>query len=142
MIAGNPVNAIRTTLCIAAGDGAVSQGVAAARDFSRAAALPPDPAARLAIVVEELLFNLVDHGGLDDGDVIGLDMAMDAGCIRLTVTDPAPLFDPRRSPAVDAIPERGGGAGLAMVQAWAHIERYAREGGRNVLLLVLPGAAE
>lgn len=139
MKSGNPVNVADTKLCIPADDTAVSRGISAARGFALAAGLGPDPAARLAIIVEELLFNLVDHAGLAAGAEIELGLAVDAGRIRLTLSDPAPPFDMRLLPTRCALPPtRGGGAGLAMVRAWARVESYARRGDRNVLVLVLP----
>jgi serine/threonine-protein kinase RsbW len=140
MDSGNRVNILQTTLCISAGADAVSHGVAAARGFALGAALSQHPAARLAIIVEELLFNLIDHAGLAEGAAIEMTLVLDAGTIRLTLIDPAPPFDPRLMLAPDALPpERGGGAGLAMLRAWAQVERYDRDGDRNILVLSLPG---
>jgi serine/threonine-protein kinase RsbW len=82
----------------------------------------------------------IDHAGLAEGAAIEMTLVLDAGTIRLTLIDPAPPFDPRLMLAPDALPpERGGGAGLAMLRAWAQVERYDRDGDRNILVLSLPG---
>ena len=47
-------------------------------------------------------------------------------------------FDLRLAPEPGELPpERGGGAGLALVRAWAQVETYARVDDRNRLELWL-----
>lgn len=126
-----------TQFCIPADAGAVAAAVDAAHAFAVAADLPPEPAARLAIVTEELVCNLVDHAVMPAGATIELALGLADGRVRLRLVDPAVPFDPR-SPPPAAIPARGGGAGLALVAAFARIDAYRREGDRNLLLLSLP----
>ena len=135
MKSGNPLN---ISLMIAADAAAIGEALAAARRFCDAAGLAPDPARRLAIIVEELVANLRDHAALGADDMIELALASDAGVVTLVMTDPAPPFDPRHAPApADLPPERGGGAGLALVRAFAASIDYGRNGERNRLVLRL-----
>ena len=114
---------------------AVSLAVATARRFGERAALPTDMRAKLAIIVEELVTNIVEHGDAA-GRPITLELAAALHEVRLTLTDEGTFFDPRgfKAPEFTA---RGGGAGIALVLAWARITGYRRIGSRNQLELTL-----
>jgi serine/threonine-protein kinase RsbW len=114
---------------------AVTVAVATTRQF--ALDLPTRVADRLAIIIEELVENLVEHAVQPPGAVIRLGIRVEAGRVWLTLVDEAAPFDPR-SAAMMPIPARGGGAGLALVRAWTRIEGYDREAGCNVLKLSMP----
>jgi serine/threonine-protein kinase RsbW len=143
MASGNHALHSLAMVCIV-DDAVVGKVVAATRGFG--AALAPEAAARLVIIAEELVSNLVDHGGLPGGAVIEFALDLAGGRVRLTLVDPAAAFDPRNVPEAPIsadflevpIPARGGGAGLSLVRAWAVIEGYERVGERNVLTLSLP----
>ena len=119
------------------GPNAVSQGLAATRAFVTAEELG-DQGDVLAIIVEELLFNLIDHGDAPPGDPIALRLARVAEGIRLVLESGGTPFDPREAQADRPMPERGGGAGLALVRVWARIEASESSGGRNRLQLLIP----
>jgi anti-sigma regulatory factor (Ser/Thr protein kinase) len=122
---------------IPAGAGLVSKALRAARSFSEAAGLGEERA-KLAIIVEELVFNILDHGQPGEGDHVELAFERVPEGVRLILTDSCAPFDPREAePEGDEPPERGGGAGLALVKAWSRIVDYASEGGRNRLELVV-----
>ncbi len=128
------------TATLAADEAAVGAACEVARDFAAEAGLGDDIAARLCIIVEELVVNLVEHAGLGAPDQLIMELGWDGRDVTMVLTDPGPPFDPRTAaPPGELPPERGGGAGLAMVQAWAHIESYVRYGGINRLMLRLPG---
>lgn len=132
---GNDPQMIR----VAAGPGAVTALLAATRRFGEAQAMPPDLLARLLIVVEELVTNVVDHGGAT-GD-IDLTLAARPDGIALVLIDDGAFFDPRAAvpPALPA--PHGGGAGIPLILAWSRVEGYGRTGARNQLrLTVLPPA--
>lgn len=96
---------------------------------------------RLAVVVEECISNLIEHADLAAGARIGLTLTADVDGVRVSVSDPGAPFDPRAWTFEGPNPERGGGAGLALIRAWSEIESYRRRSGRNVLVLrVRPGA--
>ncbi len=121
------------------GDGAIAAASEATSRFSGEAKLVGPMAARLAIVVEELAINVVEHGGLDhEGDfalALGLD---EEGAVMIVLGDAGLAFDPRQVRAPEEIPERGGGAGLELVRAWAEILSYRSANGWNLLELRLP----
>jgi serine/threonine-protein kinase RsbW len=105
---------------------------------------------RLALVLEELITNTIEHGfGGESDAAVGVALrASDAG-IELLYEDAAPPFDPlahaARSPAaVDAaLDERPiGGLGIHLLGRLASAARYAREGGRNRLWLTLSTAPD
>ena len=123
---------------LAATPAAVGEAVRLARNFSTGAGLDSDAAARLAIVVEELVANLVDHGDLPEGTPIELEFSQQARGVILVLVDNGAPFDLRLAPEPGELPpERGGGAGLALVRAWAQVETYARVDDRNRLELWL-----
>ena len=116
---------------------AIGVALAEVRAFAEAQALSADALARLAIVVEELVANLVEHGGAEGSPVV-LALARRPHEIALTLIDRGLYFDPRAAPATTSIPERGGGAGIALLLAWTRITCYARVDGANRLDLTLP----
>ena len=122
---------------IALGPNSVSESLALVGDFAGRHAI--GSTAALAIVVEELVCNLVDHRDTNPQDAIGLCLEREAGGVRLTLIDEGAPFDPRRAPPPgDLPPDRGGGAGLALVLAWSRELNYTRVGRRNRLELVVP----
>lgn len=122
-----------------ADSGAVGAALTLTLRYVRENGLNDATAARLNIVVEELVANLCDHAALPPDASIGLVLEEGPSGTVLTLTDPGPPFDPRHfRPCGDLPPERGGGAGLALVKAWARIESYGSTGGLNILRLCLP----
>lgn len=119
------------------GPNAVSEGLAAARAFVAAGDLG-DYDDVIAIIVEELLFNLVDHGDAPAGDPIVLGFRNSPDGVRLSLESGGTPFDPRGAQADRPVPDRGGGAGLALVRAWSRIEASESIGGRNRLRLLIP----
>ena len=110
----------------------------AVRDFARDAEINEDDASRLAIVVEELVTNLYDHGGLNAEDVFDMELSTSDTEINLVLVDRGRPFDPRLVRNADAIPSRGGGAGLKLVCAWASHIDYRTLGTYNRLSVLLP----
>ena len=95
----------------------------------------------MAIVVEELVTNLYEHGGLGANDVFELELSATDDAICLLLLAPGDEFDPGGAQPDTAVPERGGGAGLKLVRAWADRIDYQREDGRNRLAVLLPRRA-
>lgn len=126
------------TASIVAGPGAAGEAIVCANSFAASVGLSNDATARLAIIVEELVLNLVDHGAGIGGQLIGLELRHAAGTVTLVLTDLGEPFDLREAPEIgDLPPDRGGGAGLAMIRAWATIDDYRRDGDHNRLALTL-----
>ncbi len=120
------------------GERAIVEAADAARDFGQSQWLSEDELARLCIVVEELVANLYDQGGLTDRDEVALDLAIEPDGIRVTIGDPGVPFDPWRAPRKTEPPERGGGVGIDIVRAWASYISYSPSPGANRLEFLLP----
>jgi anti-sigma regulatory factor (Ser/Thr protein kinase) len=117
---------------------AIVSVLAAAREFARREAVDTAVAARLAIVLEELVANAVRHG-MGDGEcrIEGRLAATDGG-VQLELTDTGRPFDPfEERPFTGPDRETGGGVGLELVRRWAHEPAYCREGSRNRVRLTL-----
>ena len=118
----------------------LSEALVAATDavdsFADAEGLDKITARRLAIIVEEVVANLLDHAA--HGRDIAFHLSLDRGesGTLITLEDDSDPFDPRTVPIAETPnPERGGGVGLALVTAWADIVSYDSAGGRNRLIL-------
>lgn len=108
-------------------------------EFAARIALDAAMTRRLAIVAEELLVNLLEHGaestpGGEINATLRIDQTDDS--LALLLEDDGAPFDPRAVGPLD-MPnaERGGGVGLALVKAFAQIESYASKDGLNRLVL-------
>lgn len=117
---------------------AVSRALRLTRSFAARTGLEPGAAARLAVVVEEWVANVVKHGGPQGGARIVLRLRLGDGIVRLSVSDAGRPFDPRSAAFDGPDPERGGGAGLLLIAGLCRIAGYARRGGRNRLVLEMP----
>ena len=122
---------------IALGPNAVAEALTLAEAIADPAR--PGTSARLAVIVEELVINLVEHAEPAPGSMISLGMEPVADGIRVVLIDDAAPFDPRAAPHLGETPneERGGGSGLAIVRAWSRILTYSRIDGRNRLELIV-----
>ena len=120
------------------GDKAIGLAAEAAREFGTAQWLDEDELARLCIVVEELVANLYEHGGLTLDDPVELDFSCEPDGIQVAITDPGTPFDPWNAPRSEARRERGGGAGIDIVRAWAHLVSYDSAVSGNRLVFILP----
>lgn len=122
-----------------AADGqAVRNALKTTREFIARAACGADAEARLCIIVEELVTNVIEHGEAPVDSEIGLELAAIGAEIGLTLTDEAMPFDIRTAATpAETPPQRGGGAGIALVLHWAQVIDYQRVDGRNVLKLVI-----
>lgn len=124
--------------CVLSGRNAVGQAARAARLFGEAHQLTADECARVCVVIEELIANLHDHGGLTDRDKVELTFANEAAGVRIVIADRSNPFDPRSAPPRTRRPERGGGAGIDLVRAWAQFVDYSVTADGNRLELLLP----
>ena len=90
--------------------------VEAAQAFGIDRALEVGHAARLSIIIEELVYNLVDHGDIGEDGLIELVLTHEDGVVGIALSDSGVTFDPRGAESDEAIPERGGGAGIDLVR--------------------------
>ena len=116
---------------------APAQAIALADAFSARERLPDAARERLAIVIEEWVVNIVEHGEPAPDSLIEIDLARADDLLRLSISDAGQPFDPREIEHQGPNMERGGGAGLALVQAWCRIADYRWEDGRNRTVLEL-----
>lgn len=128
---------------LAADEAAIAAAIVAAETFSDAIGCVGEWRARLLILIEELVANLVDHGSLPIGSKIGLSLVLTEEAIRFELVESGLPFDPRGAAPDDADlpPDEGGGAGLRLLAAWAHIVDYASADGINRLLVDVPAPA-
>ena len=89
------------------------------------------------MVVEEWVANVVEHGAPPAGARIVLRLRLSEGLLRVRISDSGRPFDPRTSTFEGPDPERGGGAGLALIASFCRVVDYARRAGRNRLVLEL-----
>jgi serine/threonine-protein kinase RsbW len=117
---------------------AVGDAVAFTAAFCVAAALKSETTARLLIIVEELVANVVEYGGGCEDARIGLELAQNGQHVAVVLTDAGCAFDPTLAdvPRLPP-PERGGGAGIALVRSWATSMHYSRADGSNILRVVV-----
>ena len=124
--------------CQLQGSKAVRDALGAARMFGEAQPLSEDQLARLCIIIEELIANLYDHGGLTEGDKVEMSLRREPDGIRIIIADPGKPFDPRSAPPRRERPERGGGVGIDIIRSWAQFVDYSATHGGNRLELMLP----
>jgi anti-sigma regulatory factor (Ser/Thr protein kinase) len=111
--------------------------------WSRAAALGPRAAHRLALLVEELAANVASHGaaGADGATAVSVAIALEPDGLRLVVEDDGPQFDPLSLPPPDTdLPlesRRIGGLGVHLARQLSRSLSYARQDGRNRVIAVL-----
>lgn len=130
--------ALTAKASISADSAAIAKALELARDFIARAGCGPDAEARISIIVEELVANIVEHGAAPPESEIGIELAALGADIGVTISDAGTFFDIREAEAPGEIPpERGGGAGIALVLEWTQVIDYARVDGRNVLRLLV-----
>ncbi|MES2903863.1 MAG: ATP-binding protein [Pseudomonadota bacterium] len=93
---------------------------------------------RLCVIVEEIFANLIEHGGVGPYDMVDLSLSSDPDGVRIVIVDPGQPFDPRSVRPAHRLPDRGGGAGINIVHAWASHIDYRPSAGRNQLTLLIP----
>jgi len=124
--------------CRFAGDRAVSDAANAARSFAVEQGITPSDVSRLCVIIEELVANLYEHGGLTGSDAIDLSLYGAPEGISIVLSDPGRPFDPRTATPRKPRPARGGGAGINIVCAWTRFVDYVAQPGQNRLELFMP----
>jgi serine/threonine-protein kinase RsbW len=109
--------------------------------FSHLHGLPDDERARILVIFDELLTNVVDHGyeGAVSGGHIEVALSLEGNRLIMEFIDDGRPFDPRTAPPPDMdlpLAERPiGGMGIAIVRALVDKIGYTRDGNRNRLIL-------
>ena len=120
------------------GSRAIGEAADAARHFGQAQRLAVYDQTRLCIVIEELVANLYDHGGVTEGDEIMLALGRDPRGVRISIKDPGIAFDPWSAPQTTDSLDPGGGAGIRLIQAWGERIGYRSSNEGNCLEILLP----
>jgi serine/threonine-protein kinase RsbW len=91
----------------------------------------------IELSLEEVVTNVIDHGHDGGNGQIDVELAIEGGAVRATVTDGGREYNPllRPDPDVTAPLEdrRVGGLGVLLVKQLMDEVTYARDNGRNVL---------
>lgn len=107
-------------------------------EFAASADIPAEVTAKLQVVLDEIVSNLIRHAVPDAGAIL-LQVRRREHDVELAVTDHGPPFDPTRFEPVPLevrVAERQvGGAGLLFVRALIDEIEFARRDGRNHLVL-------
>ena len=113
---------------------AILEAIEFALDFLPQSSLGERSRIKAAIIVEELVSNVLRHGA--DGKDISLWLALEdqAGALALMIEDDGKPFDPTNTESFTGPdPLTGGGIGIAIVDAWGEDFSYSRRDERNVL---------
>ena len=124
--------------CRVQGAAAIGEASDAARAFGVNQLLDEEELARLCIVVEELVANLYDHGGLANEDPVELGFLVVPDGIHVSIFDHGMPFDPWTARRQVELPERGGGVGIDIIRAWAQFLDYRTSPEGNCLEFLLP----
>ncbi|WP_068072800.1 ATP-binding protein [Novosphingobium lentum] len=136
---------ITISLCHRAGDdpgATLYPALVATHQFAAVRKLDAAMTSRLAIIVEEVATNVIDHAAPDRDVTLTLHLGHGSDGLPdglvITLEDDSAAFDPRTvEPHALPNPDRGGGVGLALVKAWSDIVAYDSAGGINRLVLRL-----
>jgi serine/threonine-protein kinase RsbW len=129
---------LTATYFLALNQAAISEALWQAQSFAEKARCGENVRVKLAIIVEEVIANVVEHSACPPQSEIILAFARGDGEIIVNLSNGGIRFDPRLAEAPDEIPpERGGGAGIALIRAWAKTIDWHYKDGRNHLRLVI-----
>ena len=121
------------------GDDPVHLAVDAAHNLCESEDVDPEDAARLAIVVEEIVTNLYEHGRNIEAGPVTFSLSRQANLVSIMLSDCGTAFDPRTRTTEPSLQfQRGGGAGLALARAWTTTMHYHSLRDRNIFELTMP----
>ncbi|MEM8753690.1 MAG: SpoIIE family protein phosphatase, partial [Pseudomonadota bacterium] len=108
--------------------------------WSEEAGLEPEDVHAVALALDELMTNAVEHGEAGEGFEMRATVRLEDGALVATLADPGPPFDPfdRPPPDLSARAEERpiGGLGLHFAREMTDAQRYERRDGLNVATLV------
>ena len=107
--------------------------------FCAAERLPADVAWRLRVALDEIVANIVSHGGVPGSPPqVDVTFRRDGGRVEVVVADDGPAFDPLAKPEPDVtLPldaRQPGGLGIVLIKSLIDDVQYVRT-TRNVLTL-------
>ena len=109
-------------------------------DFASKAGLSDKDLFALQIVVEELVTNVIDYGGVPSGEhAVRVELAAESGVLTILIVDRGKEYNPllREDPDVTLPAEKRpiGGLGVHFCKKLTDAQEYARVDGCNVLTL-------
>ena len=109
-------------------------------DFAQKAGLSDKDLFALQIIVEELVTNVIDYGGVPAGEhAVRVDLSMDNGELLIRIADRGKEYNPllREDPDVTLPAEQRpiGGLGVHFCKKLTDAQSYERRDGCNVLTL-------
>jgi len=109
-------------------------------DFARKAGLADKDLFALQIVVEELVTNVIDYGGVPSGEhAVRVELSAGDGVLVVRLTDRGKEYNPllREDPDVTLPAEKRpiGGLGVHFCKKLTDAQEYERRDGCNVLVL-------
>jgi len=109
-------------------------------DFAQGAGLSDKDLFALQIIVEELVTNVVDYGGVPAGEhAVRVDLSAEDGLLTIVLTDRGTEYNPllRADPDVTLPAEERpiGGLGVHFCKKLTDTQSYQRVDGKNVLVL-------
>ncbi|MDA1202765.1 MAG: ATP-binding protein [Verrucomicrobia bacterium] len=115
-------------------------------DFAQGAGLSDKDLFALQIIVEELVTNVIDYGGVPAGEhAVRVDLSTEDGELLIRMTDRGAEYNPllREDPDVTLSAEERpiGGLGVHFCKKLTDAQSYARVDGQNVLTLTKKLAA-
>ena len=134
------------TLSVPGSPPGVLQAVHAFEDFGRTHALPKGTAWRFLLALDEILSNIIRHGGAAAGAAIELTFTIEEEAVSVEISDAAVPFNPLLAPAPDTSTpleaRQPGGQGIALVRRLMDDTVYERRNGRNHLVMRWRGHAD
>lgn len=122
------------------------QAVRAFEAFGRTHALPQAAAWRFLLALDEILSNIIRHGGAAAGAAIDLTFAIEAEAVSVEISDAAMAFNPLLAAAPDTSTpleaRQPGGHGITLVRGLMDETLYERRNGRNHLVMRWRGHAD
>jgi len=109
-------------------------------DFAAKAGLSDKDLFALQIVVEELVTNVIDYGGVPAGEhAVRVELSAESGELLIHLVDRGKEYNPlsREDPDVTLPAEQRpiGGLGVHFCKKLTDAQEYERRGGRNILTL-------
>jgi anti-sigma regulatory factor (Ser/Thr protein kinase) len=108
------------------------------RGFLDRGSVPPDTIYTVALILEELVTNIIRHAYVDDAaHEISVRLSLEPRTVVIRVEDDGREFDPREAPPADLGGDldsrQPGGLGVHLVREFAESLDYRRSDGRNVV---------
>lgn len=122
------------------GDATVGGALESVNGFADRAGISDELRSDLLVIVDEVVSNLLKYGGVKREELdLEIRASIEGSDLVLRFSDSGLPFDPlsAKAPVLEIPVEqrRNGGLGIHLIRTLTDSQRYARENGRNVLVL-------